>query len=415
MTDWLTATAMLLSGLIVGFMIMYSMRRKDAAPEKGVERRDLEAKRDALIEELRALDETPENAAERARLEREAASVLRALDGLASVPSSSSTPAVPVAPRKSNEAMKGFAWGVVTVAAIVALGWWVTNQAKDRSTNDSVTGGGPMTSATSTIAPAAAPSDPATQQLEAKVKASPDDVESRIELAKAYLDRENLMGVFEQTQVVLAKNPNEPRALTYQALVRLAMGQTPDAMQMLQNATKSDPSLIDAWVGIAWIDMQSNKPAEAEAAIREAIRRHPEEQGRLSQVLDEMRARANANGVPSAAPPTAPAAETPSVHVTLNLAPNAKVSASGVIFVIARAEGVTAGPPAAVKRLPVGAFPMTVEISAADSMMGQPLPPRMRIEARIDSDGNPLTKDPSDPAAFQDGVAAGTTVNLQLK
>jgi hypothetical protein len=68
-----------------------------------------------------------------------------------------------------------------------------------------------------------------------------------------------------------------------------------------------------------------------------------------------------------------------------------------------------------VKRLPIGTFPVTVELSAADSMLGQPLPPKMRIEARIDSDGNPLTKDPKDPIASQDGVVAGQSLTLTLK
>ena len=32
-------------------------------------------------------------------------------------------------------------------------------------------------------------------------------------------------------------------------------------------------------------------------------------------------------------------------------------------------------------------------------MMGQPLPASFRLEARLDSDGDPLTKPPSDPSA----------------
>jgi len=42
-------------------------------------------------------------------------------------------------------------------------------------------------------------------------------------------------------------------------------------------------------------------------------------------------------------------------------------------------------------------------------MMGQPLPARARVEARIDSDGDPLTRVPTDPSARLDGVAAGST------
>jgi hypothetical protein len=65
-----------------------------------------------------------------------------------------------------------------------------------------------------------------------------------------------------------------------------------------------------------------------------------------------------------------------------------------------------------VKRLPVSAFPLTVDLSAADSMMGQPLPPKIRLEARIDSDGDPLTRDPKDPITSADNVAVGSNVTL---
>lgn len=65
--------------------------------------------------------------------------------------------------------------------------------------------------------------------------------------------------------------------------------------------------------------------------------------------------------------------------------------------------------------MPLSAFPLTFDVSAADSMMGQPLPPRVRLEARIDSDGNAMTKDPKDPVAVADNVAAGSTTTLTLR
>ena len=48
-------------------------------------------------------------------------------------------------------------------------------------------------------------------------------------------------------------------------------------------------------------------------------------------------------------------------------------------------------------------------------MMGQPLPAKMHIEARIDSDGNPLTHDPKDPHDAAENVAMGQSINLTLK
>jgi tetratricopeptide (TPR) repeat protein len=365
LTDWLSASAMLLAGVIVGFMFLYGMRRRRQASD--LVHADLIAKRDALLARLR---DDPSDA----RLELEAADVLRKLDASGGA----AKPAEAVAPVESRKRVSssatGFLWGAASVAVLAGIGWFVSQSTKPRETP---------------------PADPLAE-LEKSVQQNPDNLALRDDLAKAYLDRENLKGVIEQTQYVLQRNENDARALTYQALVRIAARQPEAAAAMLQRATISDPNLIDAWVGLAWVHAQSGNAAAAEVAINEAKRRHPEESAKLDQLMARLR------------PP-------PALHITLKLANAAKLPREGVIFVTARAAGVASGPPAAVKRLPVSAFPMTVDLSAADSMMGQALPEKMRVEARIDSDGDPLTRDPKDPSGSVDRVALGETVSLTLK
>jgi hypothetical protein len=80
----------------------------------------------------------------------------------------------------------------------------------------------------------------------------------------------------------------------------------------------------------------------------------------------------------------------------------------GVLFVIARSAG--GGPPLAVKRLPIGPFPLAFEIGPADVMIaGRPFAGPITLSARIDRDGNPLTRDPGDagatlPSAIEPGA-----------
>ena len=70
----------------------------------------------------------------------------------------------------------------------------------------------------------------------------------------------------------------------------------------------------------------------------------------------------------------------------------------GVLFVIARSSG--GGPPLAVKRLPVGPFPLAFEIGPEDVMIaGRPFAGPITLTARIDRDGNPLTRDSGDATA----------------
>jgi len=366
MTDWVSATAMLLAGVIVGAMFLYGMRRRQQRSD--LERADLEAKRDALIARLR---EAPDPA-----LELEAAGVLRKLDNLgveARIPARQAGETAAT----TQSAVKGFLWGAGSVAVVAAIFFFVMQSSKPKE---------------ETASPAS-PADPLAA-LERSVQRNPDNLVLRDDLAKAYLDRDNLNGVAEQAQYVLQRSPNDARALTYQALVHIAARQPEAAAAMLQRATQSDPNLVDAWVGIAWLNAQTGDIPRAQAAIDEAKRRHPEMSARLDELMAHLR------GAPEA------------IHITLNTSvPNPK----GVIFVIARAEGVTSGPPVAVKRIPISAFPMTIDLSSADSMMGQQLPAKMRIEARIDSDGDPLTRDPSDPSAFVDGVAMGKSISLTMK
>jgi hypothetical protein len=81
---------------------------------------------------------------------------------------------------------------------------------------------------------------------------------------------------------------------------------------------------------------------------------------------------------------------------TLRLAPGVTPHAGGVVFVIARSAGA-AGPPLAVRRMPLAAFPMSFEIGPGDVMIpGRALAGPVLLTARVDTDGNPLTRDAED-------------------
>jgi thioredoxin-like negative regulator of GroEL len=436
-TDWLTAIGILISGAIVGFMFVYSSRKPSRAPARALEVRDLEARRDALIAQLRELDDLGGPPEERARLEGEAAQVLRTLDGVAparsggskgssgSSSSSGATGAPPVGPvAKAPSAMKGFLWGAGSAAAVAGLIFFVMSSAKNREAGESPVGGGPpQSTGMTTTGSAQRPmqqgqqqADPDLQRLEAAVRAQPDNLSAADDLAKAYLERENMVAAFEQAKKVLDRKPDDARALTVQSIVLIAMGNTEQALHQLDTATKSDPKLIDAWVALAWAYTLTNHDDDAGKAIETAVKTHPDQEGRLRDILAKMRAQAKqpASGQASAEPSAAPASG-PAVQVTISLAPGASAGAGRILFVFARSEGQTGGPPAAAKRIEVTSFPATIELSAADSMMGQPLPTRMRIEARLDADGVATTKGPGDLTAVQDGVVAGGNVALVLK
>jgi hypothetical protein len=264
-------------------------------------------------------------------------------------------------------------------------------------------------------------------RLKEDVQKNPNDLDARLELAYAYLVRRQMMGVYDQTQYVLERKPGHPRALAYQAVVKLSMNDPSAAEQMLKQALATDPNLLEGWIHLALVYTQTNRFDDATNAMKEAIKRHPEEP-KLTDILAEIRARAaEVRMQPAATPQPAGASPSPAaggsgsgISGIIDVDPSLKgtIPSGTVVFVIARPAGVTAGPPAAVKRMRTGNFPMDFQLTSADSMMGagQPLPASMRVEVRVDLDGNPMTKDPNDPVAVVDNLQGGaTSVKLLLR
>src|SRR5688572_24251373 len=109
--DWVPGLVVLAVGLLAGFFVV--RRTAAGAPARAttaLARRDLEARRDALVDQLRELGPVGGPAAERARLEREAAEVLREIDLLAQAKAprrAERDVAAAVAPGRDRPALKG--------------------------------------------------------------------------------------------------------------------------------------------------------------------------------------------------------------------------------------------------------------------------------------------------------------------
>ncbi|MFO0691090.1 MAG: hypothetical protein U0900_20500 [Myxococcota bacterium] len=100
----------------------------------------------------------------------------------------------------------------------------------------------------------------------------------------------------------------------------------------------------------------------------------------------------------------ADAGEAAPISGRVELAPEAagRQPKPAVLFVIARPQGATAGPPLAVVRIPDPVFPVDFEIGPADVMI-----PSMRfagpitLTARLDADGNAMTRADGDLASAE--------------
>lgn len=429
--EWGPAVAFLAAGLVVGALILWRVVRKapptsGPRPEDSLERRDLLARLDVLVNQLRELEDTgikrtaAQHRDERFLLELQAARTLLALDARAA-PSAAQgkkrEPAEAVAPARGS-ALAGFFWGVGSAAALGLLFFFVSQSSKPRAPGGSVTGNTPMEGGAAP-APAAAEDGAEVAALEARVRQNPEDVGARLDLARLHLMREDMMAVYNETQAVLQRDPQNPRALAYQSLVRLAMGQGDQAEEMLVRALRKDPDLLEGYLHLMFVYTRVGKPRQAEATMKRAAERFPDRAESLRRLLAQMQAtpgeeQASAAGAAGAAngpaPPPASSGGGRSVSGVIDLDPAARAALrpGAIVFVMLRDSGFGAGPPLAARRLPASSFPLAFEIGQADAMAGGHVPDDVLVEARLDSDGDPLTRPPSDPYGREDHVKIGT-------
>jgi tetratricopeptide (TPR) repeat protein len=455
--QWQPALVVLALALALGAFLAWRLRRGGTAPAstaapEGVPLvlRDLDGRVESLLAQLRELEataakRTPDQLArERYALELEAARALQARESLARKTGAASASAPSAAAPPPGGAARGFLWGAASMAAIALLVVLVWQSAERRPEGGSVTGTVPGAGRSAESGESAAPGDAASDgtlaELRARLEEKPEDHDARLDLARQLLLRRDLMGVWNETQQVLAKSPGHPRALSYQALVRLAMGQGEVAVEMLKQAIAAAPELMEARQNLVFVYASLGRTKDAEAAIAEVARRSPQDGERLREALATFErerpgggAEAGADPHADIAPPASASGPDPHADVAPPAAAGAqpapagpgsagvfgwieadatvarRVPAGTVVFVTVRPAGVAQGPPVAVKRLVSESLPLQFELGAGDSMMGQPLPDPMRIDVRADSDGDPMTRPASDPAGSADGVALGKT------
>ena len=169
-----------------------------------------------------------------------------------------------------------------------------------------------------------------------------------------------------------------------------AMTEDPSrAESLLKETLSAEPDRLDAMVHLAVLYAQTGRSAEAMSMYEEALRKHPEAAESLAPLRAEIEK-----------------LDAPGFAGVLELGPNAKFTPGQVVYVIARS--VEGGPPVAVERIEATSFPVSFTLRSGHSMTGEALPDKVRVEARLDSDGDAITKPASDPSGLIEQVALGS-------
>lgn len=433
-TDWAPGVIVLLAALAVGLFVLLRSRRGAALPAPTRARKDeLSLQKDALYGLLRehaalkgAVGEA-EWAAERDRLELEAARVFveleRVGDGAATA-----APAGPTFGQR-NPRLVGALWGAGVMLFVGALGLALQDFTKPRAEGGSLTGGnggiGGGADAAAAQEPALSPAQEARiATLRAEVQAAPDDADARNRLGHALLHAGKLMEAFNEAEAVAKLRPEDAEARTHQAIVLIAIGDTKTASSALDKVIEREPGFAEALAYRGALHFQMGEAEPAVALLERAVAADPNLIESVQPLIDAARAgnvpaAPSATGAsdgpvasaPSPAPPAASAGPSPDdITGTIGIDPAVadRVKPGDTLFVSARPPGVDRGPPTWVLRIPVASIPMAFTIGPANAMLGGAAPPELVITARIDRDGNAMTRSPEDLEGKSPALPLGT-------
>ncbi len=325
------------------------------------------------------------------------------------------------APPAEPEGMSPVWRGAITASAVWALVALLVVFAGEQATprgDGSMTGGTTMGRGAPPPQPAGpgggAPSFEAmAAPLEARLKENPQDLDALNELTQLALSAGDAQRAMEYNQRAAQIAPDDPDVGASKAVLAAMVGMIPRALEILQGVVEAHPEHARAVTYMGLLLMEDGRYEEAVPWLEKAVALQPGVVP-LQQALDAARRGEplpGAGGPPPAAPSPAPAdAGEVVIQGTLELAPGASADGAQLVFVSVRApEG---GPPLAAKKLPADRFPLTFEITTADAIsMGgapRPFPAQMSVSARLDADGNAMTREPL-PSAGAGGVARGTT------
>ncbi|WP_407331039.1 c-type cytochrome biogenesis protein CcmI [Enterovibrio sp. 27052020O] len=227
-----------------------------------------------------------------------------------------------------------------------------------------------------------------TLSLRTKLSQTPDDAMGWLLLGRIGLANRDIQTAEGAMGKAYRLMPNDSDVkLGYAQSLMLSGDETnvETARNLLRQVIKTDHGNLQALSLLAFEAFERNANDEAIAAWSTMKQLLPENDPRIS-MLDRSIARAQAQ---------VGAGNGQTVSVTISLDDAVGIPDEGILIVsVHSADG--APMPVAAKRIPLSSFPLDVELTDADSMIPERLMsslPNVLVKARIDRDGNVMTKD----------------------
>ena len=357
---------------------------------QNVQNKDLLARKQQLIEQIQELEAdqnkfSPEvYQQERERLVSLAAQVLEQLEK----PESDSTVS-----RRSSELSTSF---LTTFAFLLlvfgGILYGVTQFAKPRAEGQIMTGG-ETSMLEELMAKRQAEVDEATRMIEA----DPNNLDALNVLGYDALMRQDLQGAMGYIETARGLQPDHPDVLLHLAILQMQVGMGERAEISISQALTIRP---DFPRGLLWRCLLRMRAGDKEAALldlnsAEGKLTWPEDIGFFNAIQAEL-----------VRPPPLLTGE---ITVSSEL-----IVPDGVLFVIARRSKTGGGPPVAVSRIASPHFPMPFTLGKGDMVMGGEWPEEVWLEARLDQDGNAMTKMEDDWTSLSLGPLSGENHGLEI-
>jgi tetratricopeptide (TPR) repeat protein len=386
---WGPSIIVLSIGLVLGLVMVIRSRgvvRTDSTV-------DAWARKDSLVDQLRALRADKNKLdphlweAKWIHLLDEAAAALREAEQAEVQP----PPETPKHIATDNAMGRRLLWGLAITVFFIGLGATLQMATQDRTQGGTMTGGAIV---------GGIPLADTIKKLEEEATADPTAIEPRNQLAHIAIQRGEMSDAMKWMDQARALDGEHPEVRTHLAILQISIGMAERAKGELAAALESNPALSEAllWSGLIELRLGNREAAipPLESALENASNR--EERMMASSALSEARK----------PPPTL------KLKGQLTLGNDVSPPAGGILFIMVRRTAEGAGPPVAAVRLDPRGIPGGFSITDRDMMMGGAWPEQVWVDARVDTDGNPTTKQSSDLTTARLGPFSAGTEDIVL-
>lgn len=276
--------------------------------------------------------------------------------------------------------------------------------------------------------PAGRPTEPQwlTEQrvaAELALEKNPNDLDALNVLTQVHLPEPASAMAYNQRAIEVA--PDDPDARTLQAVLSSIVGMHDKALAEIDAVLMMHPDHPRALTYKGIVSLEAGRYDDAEAALRKVLDLVGHDPGVAAALAEARRRRTEGADGPGHAPGGGHSAgdypqqeqgpDHPTRKVvfggTIDLAPGKAGLPGEAIYVSLRPVG--GGPPLAALRLPPGPFPLKFTVTPSDAISMGAAPPKIPqtfdVVVRWDTDGDAMTKLPSEPEALVRGATFGTS------